>query len=59
MTQQELIYIEKNKKNIISDYNENNIRKINLKYHCSQEDIINILRESIAKNDRYCLMNNS
>ena len=49
------LYMEQNKKSIISAYNGDNIRELSLLYRCSQSDIIIILRESIAKNDKNCL----
>lgn len=51
------LYLEKNRKSIISAYNGDNVRELSLLYHCSQSDIIKILRESIAKNDKNCLAN--
>lgn len=51
-------YMEQNRKSIISEYNGDNIRELSLLYRCSQSDIIAILRESIAKNDKNCLVNN-
>ena len=52
------LYIDQNRKSIISAYNGDNIRELSLLYRCSQSDIIAILRESIAKNDKNCLVNN-
>ena len=51
------LYLEQNRKSIISAYNGDNVRELSLLYHCSQSDIIKILRESIAKNDKNCLAN--
>ena len=53
------LYLEQNRKSIISAYNGDNVRELSLLYHCSQSDIIKILRESIAKNDKNCLANSS
>lgn len=49
------LYIEQNRKSIISAYNGDNVRELSLLYRCSQSDIIAILRESIAKNDKNIL----
>ena len=45
-------HIDKHNKSIISAYNGENVRELSLQYRCSQKEIIHILRESIAKNDK-------
>ena len=49
------LYIEQNRKSIISAYNGDNVRELSLLYRCSNNDIIQILRESISKNDKKIL----
>lgn len=49
-------HIDKNKKSIISAYNGENVRELSLQYRCSQKEIIHILRESVAKNDKMLLV---
>ena len=51
------LYLEQNRKSIISAYDGDNIRELSLLYRCSQSDIIAILRESIARNDKNILSN--
>ena len=46
------LYMDRNRKNIISAYNGDNVRELSLQYRCSQKEILQILRESIAKNDK-------
>ena len=46
------LYMEQNRKSIISAYNGENVQELSLQYRCSQKEIICILRESIAKNDK-------
>ena len=45
-------FVDQHRKSIISAYNGENIRALSLQYHCSQKEIIQILKESIAKNDK-------
>lgn len=45
-------YMDQRKKSIICAYNGDNVRELSLQYHCSQKEIVQILRESIAKNDK-------
>lgn len=51
-------FVDQHRKSIISAYNGENIRALSLQYHCSQKEIIQILKESIAKNDKNCLGHN-
>ena len=44
-------YMDQRRKSIISAYNGENVRALSLQYRCSQREILQILRESIAKND--------
>ena len=44
--------IDQSRKSIVSAYNGENIRDLSLQYRCSQKEIIQILKESIAENDK-------
>ena len=48
------LYMEQNRRSIISAYNGDNVQELSLLYHCSKQEIIQILKESIAKNDKNC-----
>ena len=46
------LYMEQNRKSIISAYDGENVRALSLQYRCSQKEIIQTLKDSIAKNDK-------